>query len=344
MTDFASLAQRRAYREIARVLVDLERERDVFDLHALARDPETALAGHSEVEISYDPSPIAGCSVFGYYRPQPGGPALIVIHPSYVEGRDVFTILHELGHHIQRQHLAWASYRFTLSKTAGDRLEERVADALASELLFPDELAKVGMSSRQLAELDAQSRGSRAAVAMRAAELAAPGESAVVVVADRHGVVQFARAVGGDVFAPARGSVQPDLARLISQAMASEDGQAAGDLQAGVRASSGWVQGDVTADVALDWSGLHAFAIIRPTQRFGRRAEWSIAEAVCPHDACGEEFVVDASIEHCASCEQPKCPECRRCHCDDPAGETCPNCFMRLSEAERQGAVIHECL
>lgn len=342
MTDFAALVDRRAYRQIAQQLLELERERGRLDLAAVSADPEAALHGHPELEITYDTSPTSGCSVFGYYRQRSGLPSLIVVHPSLTDGRDVFTILHEVGHHVQRQHMAWASYRFGIGGTAGSRLEERIADAIAAELLLPEGLSDLSLDAVRMRDTHDRSRASRAAIAMRAAELASESESAVVVVTDLRGVVTFARACGDDLFPPARGLVQPDLARLISEA-AARDGVASGDLQIGVLASSGWAQGEVTATVALDLAGEYAFAVIRPVQRYGRRPEWSLAAAECPNEACGEVFVVDASVEMCRDCGQPKCPECRSCYCEQSVGQVCTDCFMALSLAEQQGVTKHEC-
>ena len=127
----------RQYWRIASELVRLEESRGVIDLAAVSDDPEGALSGNSEVQVEYDTAPKPGCSVYGYYRPRAGAPALILVHPALSSERDNFTIVHEVGHHVQRQHRAWANVRFAISGLAGDHLEERVADAFAAEVLIP---------------------------------------------------------------------------------------------------------------------------------------------------------------------------------------------------------------
>lgn len=332
------------YWRIASELVRLEESRGVIDLAALSDDPEGALSGNSEVQVEYDTAPKPGCSVYGYYRPRSGAPALILVHPALSSERDNFTIVHEVGHHVQRQHRAWANVRFAISGAAGDHLEERVADAFAAEVLIPVDADADGtwLDARVLAQVHGRVRASRSAVAMRAVEIAPEGESAAVVVADRNGLVTFARASGDDVYAPARGSVQPGIAALIQTAFAG-DGYAAGALTDGVRFGSGWAQQDLRAEAALDGSWNHAFVVIRPDQRFGRTRVWEQAEAECPSEACGTVFVIDAGLDICPKCSTPKCPECRSCACEPELTPTCNRCFTLYSIAERANPALHEC-
>lgn len=339
--DYQSLINARSYRRIAKQLLLLERERGALDLAAMANDPDSAIAASSELEIEYDLSPRDGCSVFGYYRHRPGQPSLIVIHPSLTTERDTFTLLHEVGHHVQRQHLEWANTRYRLPELTGARLEEKVADAIAAELLLPDELGFSHLDATHLAEMYAMSRASRSAIAMRAVDIAGD-ESAVVAVVDHRGMVIFARACGNDLFAPARGRIQPDLADLVERAFTS-----GGAIEAefrGVVTTSGWAQSDVIAQVAMDYTQAYAFVVIRPTQRFGRVPSWDRFEHECSNEACGLVFVVDEQVTRCVDCGDPKCPDCNRCACEPALGGVCENCFMALSIAEQAGQVEHECL
>lgn len=337
-------ADGRQYWRIADELVRLEESRGVIDLAALSDDPEGALSGNPEVEIEYDSSPKPGCSVFGYYRPRSGAPALILVHPAFSAERDNFTIVHEVGHHVQRQHRAWANVRFAIGGAAGDRLEERVADAFAAAVLIPADVGADGswLDARALAQVHDRVRASRSAVAMRAVEIAPEGEPTAVVVADRTGLVTFARASGDHVYTPARGSVQPGIGALI-QAAFSGDGYAAGALSGGIRFGSGWAQQDLSAEVALDSSWSHAFVVIRPDQRYGRTLVWEQVEAECLSEACGAVFLVDATVEICPRCSTPKCPECRGCACEPEQTPTCDHCFTMYSIAERADPALHEC-
>ena len=332
------------YRAIARLLIDLERIRGMFDFELLATDTENALASSSEISVEFDPSPRAGCSVFGYYQAIPSGQSRIVVHPSHTSARDRFTILHELGHHVQRQHLEWAALRHSLAGRAGDRLEERVADAFAAEVLIPsdDELETSTLSASSLSEVHSQSRASRSAVAMRAIEIAPESENAVVIVCDIDGIVIFARGTGDDVFTPARGLAQPSLLPMLSKAAAGT-GRFTGELSQGLQTLSGWSQGELAAEIALDQSGEYAFVILRPMQRFGRKQVWTQSNYVCSSEACGEHFVRDETVVMCNRCKGPKCPACSGCSCEVELGKVCTKCFLGLSKAEQSGDVEHVC-
>lgn len=341
--DFQALIQGRRYRDIAIALLELERARGVFDLIELADHTESALEGNPELQIEYDVAPRGNCSVFGYYRYQTPPPSMIVVHPSMTSARDRFTILHEFGHHVQRQHLAWANLRYSIPDPGGQRLEEHVADSIAAEILLPADLAVSGFTADDLSELHSRSRASRTAVAMRAVEAAPESESLVVMVLEADGSVLFARAAGDDLFAPAKGVPQPDLVALV-EAAASKGGKSAGPLPEGIRAKSGWTQGDVMADVAADQSGLYYFAVLRPAQKYGRVPEWTAEEVECTNPACELVFSLNEDIERCSKCNGPKCPDCSSCYCDKTLGDTCLNCFTALSLAEQSGQVLHECL
>lgn len=344
--EFHALVRAKNYRQIAIELIALEAGREVFDVDALRDDPEDALGGNAEISVEYDMNPREGCSVFGYYRHVSSGQSMILVHPSFTSERDRFTILHELGHHVQRQHGAWANVRYSLPTEIGRRLEERVADAFAAEVLIPANTVSpdsTWLSARTLAEVYAKVRASRAAVAMRAIEIAPDGEQATVVVADHYGMVTFARASGDEVFAPARGRVQPGLAKMITTAL-NHGGSATGVLDGGLEAASGWAQQDLQVDVALDNSWCYAFAVIRSAQRYGRKPVWDRVDDVeCGNEACGEVFAVDQTITICPKCLAAKCPECGQCACEPKGASACDRCWMVLTPAERANPALHEC-
>lgn len=345
--EFRTLIQAKNYRQIAIKLIALEVWRGVFDIDALRDDPETALSGNDEVAVEYDTSPRDGCSVFGYYRHVAAGQSMILVHPSLTSERDQFTILHELGHHVQRQHRAWANVRYSLPTEVGARLEERVADAFAAEVLIPASTVSpdsTWLSARTLAEVYATVRASRAAVAMRAIEISPEGEQATVVVADYRGMVTFARASGDEVFAPARGRVQPGIAKMIEVALA-HGGSVTGALDGGLVTVSGWTQQDLEVEVALDDSWGYAFAVVRSAQRFGRRPVWGrVDEVECGNEACGAVFAVDETVMICPACGAPGCPECARCACERKVSPVCTTCFLEFTPAEQSNPALHECI
>lgn len=345
--EFRALIQAKNYRQIAIKLILLEAGRGVFDLDALRDNPESALSDNDEITVEYDMSPRDGCSVFGYYRHVAAGQSMILVHPSLTSERDRFTILHELGHHVQRQHRAWANVRYSLPTEVGARLEERVADAFAAEVIIPASTLSPGstwLSARTLAEVYANVCASRAAVAMRAIEISPEGEQATVVVADYRGMVTFARASGDEVFAPARGRVQPGIAKMIETAL-EHGGSVTGTLDGGLVAASGWAQQDLEVEVALDDSWGYAFAVVRPAQRFGREPVWGrVDEVECSNEACGAVFAVDETVTICPACGAPKCPECARCACERKASPVCTTCFLEFTPVEQTNPTLHECI
>jgi len=342
---FKYLVERNDYRSIASELVRLEVERGVISISELGADPESAVAGSPELDLEYETNLAQGCSVYGFYRYREGQPSVILVHPSLTAERDNFTIVHEYGHHVQRHHRDWVDVRYSLPATRGEKVEERVADAFASTVLIPEDALPTGtnrLSARALASVHGRVRASRSAVANRVVEVASSEEDCAVVVCDEEGRVIFARATGSEVFTPARGIVQPGLATMF-QSAASADGHVIGDLAEGLRALSGWIQTELSADVALDFSGAYAFVVLRPVQVFGREQSWAMREHECVNPACGIDFVVDGSVQICGKCRDPKCPECSTCSCEPAADAFCKACFIALSVAEQSGQVEHVC-
>ena len=168
-------AEAKNYWQIAIELVQLEKERGLVSLVDLGEDPERALEGNPQVTIEYDTSPKEGCSVYGYYRYRAREQSIISVHPARTYERDNFTIVHEYGHHLQRQHEHWANVRHSYPGQSGLKLEERVADAFAAEVLIPAQTASPDaswLSALTLSEVYGRVRASRAAAAMSAAEIA----------------------------------------------------------------------------------------------------------------------------------------------------------------------------
>lgn len=345
--DWQDLAARSAHREIAAALIGLEQARGIYDFDRLADDPGDELSMASEVDVHLDNETPGDCGVDGYYRPRDpvtGRAAQLVVHPSSSLARDNFTVLHEFAHHLQRTHLAWADVWCLMPEREADLLNERVADAIASEILVPRErvtLAASEVSASTLAQAYSRARAaSRSAVAYRALEDAAPSDDVVVAVVDLRGKVIFARSAGS-VMAPRRAVVQECFAKLVKQALAGE-GRASGSLAPGLVAASGYVQEDLTATVALDASGEYAFAVVRPLHRYVASG-WHRDEIECANPACGRVFEPDADTRRCRKCEQPCCPECGTCSCPPEATATCSSCWTVLSVAERMDPSLHEC-
>lgn len=345
---FLELVERKDYRAIAVELVALESERGVVSMNELGDNPEEAVLRSPELELEYSMSSGAGCSVYGYYRSGSAGqPATIFVHPSNTKERDRFTLVHEYGHHVQRQHEAWANVLYSLPRSKREAIEERVADAFAAEVLIREDVVLLGsawLSARTIANIYESVLASRSAVAMRVIEIAPASESATVVVCDSSGCVIFARANGDDVFTPARGIAQPGLAALFEDASRAQEGCVKRTIPEGLRSGSGWTQTDLVGEAAIDHTGDYAFVVIQSEQVFGKVPVWERREAECANPACELVFAVDSAIRICPKCNEPECPHCSTCSCEPIATTACNECFVAYSLAEQAGQVEHVCL
>ena len=112
---------------LERLRVDAEAEIDAWD----DLDIHLVLATDRSIVDS-------GCSTYGMYQSGTRPPRL-VIASSRSHGRNNFTILHELAHHLQRTDPDWrGDVLADVSQDQALRLEHRVCDEFASVLLLPD--------------------------------------------------------------------------------------------------------------------------------------------------------------------------------------------------------------
>lgn len=191
----------------AMIAVWLSREGDI---EALTLDAFDALTRRADVAVLRVPEFVpadaqSDCSVAGGYRESP--PTLVVTQSMSMR-RQHFTLLHELGHHLQRTDLALGEA--VLAHPEPDLFEEAACDAFAARILLPDDmvasvLGPEGPSARSAVELFALSNASRAAISVRLAGMLV--SAGVVAVVDEAGTVTFA-ATRGRLFPPRRTSDQ----------------------------------------------------------------------------------------------------------------------------------------
>lgn len=339
--DLADLARRHDHRAVAAALVEAERRRGVHDLDALRVDPVAEVTCAGEVRVAVEHLPQDDCPVAGYYDHTS---KTIILHPSLTLARDRFTVLHELGHHVQRLIPQWADVWCVLPAHEGHVVNEAVADAFAAHILVPPDLVDLSgadVTARQLVAAHAKvPTASRSALAHQALQGTRPADDVAVVVCDLAGVVVFARA-HGQLFAPARGLAQPGLAVLLERALAGS-ATASGDLAPGLVANSGAILDGLRADVAIDASRRFAFAVIR-TQRRLAPATWTDRTVECASAACGEPFTPEHGAAPCRACGEHRCPTCGSCACANDTAATCPTCHMAYTVAERARPDLHEC-
>lgn len=303
------------------------------DVESLTRDSFGTLEQRSDVRIARVPENIPSdanlrCSVAGGYRSQTNPPTLVVTE-AMSRRRQQFTLLHELGHHLQRTVLELGEA--VVAHDQPGEFEDACCDAFAAQILLPSQLLtpfldKRGPTASGAAALFSSSNASRAAICVRLAPFMSG--SGVIAVLDESGTVTFAASHGG-MYPPARGS---DQARNPLVAAAIADSQRTTTLQRNdariwyrdghstpeLYGQAAWSDGRlfiVMAEYGVAWLALSP---PRETKPLYLTSKWETCET------CGTNFVV---LARCPTCGEPKCPS-GHCACTKAATRTCPECFL----------------
>lgn len=298
----------------------------------LTLDAFASLSAHPEVNVLRVPEVVPGdselgCSVAGGYRASP--PTLIVTE-SMSKRRQHFTLLHELGHHIQRTNLDLG--RAVLRRKDRVPFEDGSCDAFAASVLLPDDMvdqacvAFGGPTAQTAVDLFETSNASRAAIAVRLiGRLKASGAVAVV---DDAGIVTFA-AARGSVFPPAK---QSDQSRNPLIRAALEDPGAApvwtrDDAQ--IWYQPGHSSNQLYGQAA--WVGNRLMVIMveeaAPWRTYSPPRDFTAARSSSRWhdcDTCGRNFEVKV---RCFTCDEPKCPKGHG-NCSEPTEKQCDTCFL----------------
>lgn len=324
-------------RKIAAQLID---ERPDLDWDTLRYTPQEALEGSNELHLVIGSRLEAYCGGGGYYDPDP---PTIYLNPA-LGRRDNFTLLHELGHHLQQQHDRWACALLDIiDKTARTSLEEQVSDQIAQLALLPSSQGVIEPRSANPAALMAYAYrtnvASRSAVLHHVAHELGPNAKWILALADRDGRVQQARTTY-DAYPPAVGSLQPTFAELFEQATNQPVRR---HLTRAVTYSTGTILRDMDAVAHLDDTGDWAFIGLQPHHYFAP-ADYEQLRLECTRPSCGNSFKPVDATEVCPDCAEPKCPQCRArtCDCGWIEARQCSNCFMVWSPAEL-AKNHHEC-
>ena len=127
------------------------------------------------------------CSVAGGYVHTTVPPTLSVTN-SLSPGRRSFTVLHELGHHLQKNDIALA-YAVRCQPADADAFEDAACDAFAARVLITDDTLEAVLTDRSpsaatLVRLFEETQASRAACCARVVDHL--GASGVVAVIRQH--------------------------------------------------------------------------------------------------------------------------------------------------------------
>ncbi len=312
---------------------------------ALHADALAELEGWTDVQVRRVPDTEgqARCSVAGGYVHSTVPPTLTVTE-SLSPRRRQFTVLHELGHHLQKQdaRLALAVRR---QPAEAEAFEDAACDMFASFVLIPDALLCARPDGRSpgaadVVDLFERTQASRAACAVRIAEHL--GTHGVVTVLDPAGTVSFA-AGHGDVFPPARGTDQsrtPLVAAALRRGQSAQVDDTYLQYRTGRRSQplygdAAWSGEYLITVTVLDRPGWRAFAPPRadPDQFVPR---WHTCEV------CGEEFTPE---DTCGRCHTPRCGS-GHCTCTFAAERTCQRCWSVLAPSRfpsRTADVCRDC-
>jgi Zn-dependent peptidase ImmA (M78 family) len=308
-------------------------------LHA---DPLAELTAWTEIRVAQVPDTQSDsrCSVAGGYLHDTNPPTLTVTR-SLSGGRQQFTALHELGHHLQKTdaRLGLAVRRQPANREA---FEDAACDAFASRVLLPDDALTAWPTDRSPRAADIvamfeQTQASRAACCVRAVErLHSHG---FVAVLDAEGTVTFA-AGRGDVFPPARGTSQaatPLVAAALRRRTSAQvdttyvrygDGSTSLELYG----DAAWSNDYLIAVAVMDRPGWKPFAPPRTgSARFVSR------EVTC--EVCETDF---EPADRCSRCGMPRCPT-GHCNCTLAAERMCEGCFQKLHPARFAGPTARRC-
>jgi hypothetical protein len=312
--------------QVQAMLRMLDRERPGV-IERLYADALTELTGWPEIQVRLvDEQPGAGgCSVAGSYDDLMHPPALCVAR-SASHRRRQFTVLHELGHHLQTNDIGLA----TTSLDFDDDATDAACDSFAARVLLPDDLVTGCFADRtpsagDIVRLYEASTASRAACVVRAAEHLL--SSGMVVLYDAAGVVSFA--AGRGVYPPARGSDQSRTA-LVTAAL-QDPGRADG-LAVTVDATTiryrthdsgplygqaAWCDGYLIAVLVEHHAPWTTFSPTRgpAAPRVPRSADCGV---------CDETFPI---LDACPTCGEPRCPS-GHCQCTHDRERPCDRCFL----------------
>lgn len=332
MTDWAALLAGGRFGDIAAALID---ECDL-DLLSLSESPYRTI--EQVITITIQDQLGSGCGGGGYYKAHP---PTIYLHPS-IARRNNFTLLHELGHHLQQHHAELAFELMDLSPYARKLAEEKISNSVASQVLLPwsDEPleARYVHPAELMAGLFATTNASRSAALERVIGLLPKTAKWILVVSDLEGVVEHGRTTYTDL-QPAKGSHQPGLKALAEEAAG---GAVRRRFREGIRYSNRSELHDMFVEAVLDYEGRFLFAALTPEAIFGTgRMDWPIYE--CANPSCGRSYEAKWVKRYCDKCGDPHCSWCDRCTCEPSAtGRICSRCFLPWAPAE-VAAGHHDC-
>lgn len=339
MTDWSILLQASDYPGIAQALLA---EATDLDVAYLREEPWGAISEMPTLTVLEQGRLDSVCGGGGYYDHRT---KTIFIHPSG-RRRNNFTLLHELGHHVQRRHHEWGHTLLDdVHPGLRRQVEEAVSDHFAASLLLSacedlDLDPFVSSPALVAAALYANSMASRSAAVRHVSQVLRNKAKWIIAVSDLDGRVFYAESTY-EQYQPKKGMIQPGFASL---AKGAQQGIVRRAFNEGLVYQGGRELHDMKAEAALDFEGSYLFVALTPIHRFGQ-GKIESAWYSCEHPGCEtDDFAPDADTNWCsAACKGPQCPTCGRCSCGGRSGShQCPNCFLTVTAYEAANG-LHEC-
>lgn len=295
---------------------------------ALTGDPQHAAQQHLGLEVRVVSSTArtedSPCPIDGIYLHEARS---IVVAASQSHGRTLFSILHEVGHHLIDEDDEITDLLWDAGPQRSAWARERFANEIAANLLLPDELVDQqvppeGPRARDVISLIEDSDASAEACVVAAARRL-PGNG-YVVIAEHDGTVRFA-ATHGAALPIARHTAQPQR-HLLARAV---DGP---EQERGVTLTfpGGTVTDPMHADAAPFGPGaIGVFTDGRApwvTLSVLPAPQYEVFEVDCPR--CHEVVITYKGA--CRDCHTHRCENCGWCECRNSkqAEAPCRQCYM----------------
>lgn len=300
-----------AGRDARAIAARIVAECTTFNLAALRDDPFGTLVRSAEISVEIeDGLANTGCGGGGYYRSRP---PTIHLHPA-TSRRDNFTLVHELGHHLQQSHDKWGFALIDMAERERRKIEEQVADQFAAQILMPMRDADLRDASFHpadvMAGLFARWEASRSAVLQRVREMLPSDSRWLLAVADLDGVV-ITSATTYDDPQPPKGFAQEGFSRVAAEAMESAVRR---EFHEGIEYRNGAVLDGMRVEAAIDHEERYVFIALRPTT-VNESGTWTFPLQECSNSLCEATFQAKRSSGRCETCQEFKCPDCHQCGC-----------------------------
>ena len=282
---------------------------ELDDTTPFSNDPEGTVRDLG-IQILDRSATSGNCPIAATYTPGP--PPSISVTLTRSQGRRLFSILHEFGHHLSNQ--SWRTVELLAAnpdQRDADYLKETICDIVAAELLLPEALTShihdKGPTAADIATLAESSHASREACCVKASQLM--GSSGYVMLADLNSSARFTAAVR-TIYGVRRDTAQAPEGPI---ARAAESGCYRGVGQVQFASGNRSPEHHVDAQRA----GEYVFAVFYndnpPWERLSLgppdRGRWIGDELECEH--C--EFVGTTNEPRCRQCGQRRCPNCEHC-------------------------------